>query len=244
MVAFMRRVRRAIMAVLTALLLQGLPALAGDRPVVVELFTSQGCSSCPPAEAYLRDLAKRPDVIALEFHVDYWDYIGWKDRFAKHDFTERQEGYVGSLKGRYKYTPQMVIGGVSHVVGSKRAAVVAEIARRRAARGDGPALTLSMEGDTMVARIAAGSADGAYDIVLLTFDREHTTDVERGENSGRQLTNAHVVREYEKLGSWTGDAVERRVPMTGRAGNGGCAVLVQKQGYGEIVAAASLPLWR
>jgi len=113
--------------------------------VVVELFTSQGCSTCPPAEAYLRELANRKDILALKFHVDYWDYIGWKDKFAKREFTNRQQGYVCSLKGRYKYTPQMVGGGVSHAVDPKRAMIETEIKRRKQSMGAGPKIDVRKE---------------------------------------------------------------------------------------------------
>lgn len=216
-------------------------AFAEDRPVVVELFTSKGCSSCPPAEAYMRELADRKDILALEFHVDYWDYIGWKDKFAKRAFTNRQQGYVYSLKGRYKYTPQMVVGGVSHAVGSKRGVIEAEIKRRKQSMGAGPKIDVRKENGEIVARIGAGEANGVYDIVFVTFDKNHSTEVKRGENKGKTLVNARVVREYDMLGSWSGEPVNLRIPIAGRPGNGGCAILVQKREYGEIVAAVSLP---
>ncbi|MGB0552415.1 MAG: DUF1223 domain-containing protein [Alphaproteobacteria bacterium] len=161
----------------------------------MELFTSQGCSSCPPAEAYMRELADRKDILALEFHVDYWDYIGWKDKFAKRAFTNRQQGYVYSLKGRYKYTPQMVVGGVSHAVGSKRGVIEAEIKRRKQSMGAGPKIDVRKENGEIVARIGAGEANGVYDIVFVTFDKNYSTEVKRGENKGKTLVNARVVRE-------------------------------------------------
>jgi len=219
-------------------------AQAGERPVVVELFTSQGCSSCPPAEAYLRDLAKRDDVIALEFHVDYWDYIGWKDKFAKREFTDRQQGYVESLKGRYKYTPQMVIDGVSHTVGSNRGKVEALIKRQKQSQDAGPKIKVRKEAGSIVAKISAARTSETYDIVFVTFDKEHQTAVKRGENRGRNLINARVVREYEMLGNWNGSPVDLTIPIAGRPGDGGCAILVQKRGYGEIIAAVSLPFER
>lgn len=224
-----------------ALLATSVAARAADRPVVVELFTSQGCSSCPPAEAYLQDLAKRDDILALEFHVDYWDYIGWKDRFAKRAFTNRQQGYVYSLKGRYKYTPQMVVDGVSHAVGSNRRAIEREIERRRSAMQDGPRIAVRKSDGNIYARIGGAETDGMYDIVFVTFDKDHKTEVKRGENRGRTLVNARVVREYEMLGSWNGAPVDLKIPIAGRPGNGGCAILVQKREYGEIIAAVSLP---
>ena len=216
-------------------------AQAAERPIVVELFTSQGCSSCPPAEAYLRDLAKRDHVIALEFHVDYWDYIDWKDKFAKREFTDRQQGYVESLKGRYKYTPQMVIDGVTHTVGSNRGKVEALIDRQKRYKNSGPKIRVRKEAGSIVAKISAARTSDTYDIVFVTFDKEHETAVKRGENRGRNLINARVVREYEMLGKWTGSPVDLTIPIAGRPGNGGCAILIQKRGYGEIIAAVSLP---
>lgn len=189
----------------------------------------------------MRVLAERDDVIALEFHVDYWDYIGWKDRFAKREFTDRQQGYVGSLKGRYKYTPQMVVGGVAHAVGSNRSAIETEIERRKREAVDGPEITVRKENGAIIANIGAGKADGDYDILFVTFDKNHSTEVKRGENRGQTLVNARVVREYEMLGSWNGTPRHLRIPIAGRPGNGGCAILVQKRAYGEIVAAISIP---
>lgn len=237
----MKNPLRIIAALVTTTFLAMTGALADDRPVVVELFTSQGCSSCPPAEAYMQELAKRDDVIALEFHVDYWDYIGWKDRFAKEAFTNRQQGYVYSLKGRYKYTPQMVVGGSAHAVGSNRGAIEAEIDKRKRSAKKGPKIKVHKEDGNIIAKIGGAKADGMYDIVFVTFDKDHSTEVKRGENRGRTLVNARVVREYEMLGSWSGAPVELSIPIAGRPGNGGCAILVQKREYGEIVAAVSLP---
>src|SRR5277367_5521376 len=110
---------KAILLVL-ALMLSSVAQAGETRPVVVELFTSQGCNSCPPADAYLGELAKRPDVLALSLHVDYWDYIGWRDPFAQHAFTLRQRDYSHALSERYVYTPQMVINGQLQGVGSQR----------------------------------------------------------------------------------------------------------------------------
>src|SRR3546814_8056233 len=120
---------------------------SAQHPVVVELFTSQGCSSCPPAEAYLADLAARKDVIALEYHVDYWDFIGWKDLFAKPEFTARQHSYVEALGGREVYTPQLVIAGATHEVGSHRDEVERQIVKLRRDVDEGPAVPLGKQGD-------------------------------------------------------------------------------------------------
>jgi hypothetical protein len=216
---------------------------AGTEPVVVELFTSQGCSSCPPAEAFLNELAPRKDVIALEFHVDYWDYIGWKDAFAKPGFTKRQKDYVSSLKGRYSYTPQMVIDGRAHVVGSHRDEVESLIERYRAEDAGGPVVKINYQDKDELVDVSVGADSretGTYDVMLFTFDKPHTTDVRRGENRGRVLTNANVVREMIRLGTWSGKAQTYKTSLSGKDGNGGCAVVVQKHDLGPVLAAAKV----
>jgi hypothetical protein len=218
------------------------PVFAADkRPVVVELFTSQGCSSCPPAEAFLNDLTKRKDVIALEFHVDYWDYIGWKDLFAKPEFTARQKSYVTSMGSRYAYTPQMVIDGREHVGGSHRAKVESVIRKAQANASKAPPIKMRREGKNLIISVGAARASGDYVVTMATFDKPHVTKVKRGENRGMTLTNANVVRELVKIGDWNGKAAEYTISLDGTDGDGGCAILVQKKGHGPVLAAASMP---
>ena len=218
------------------------PVTAGQKaPVVVELFTSQGCSSCPPAEAYMRELANRDDVIGLEFHVDYWDYIGWKDKFADPKFTKRQKFYVRSLGARYAYTPQMVVGGRKHVVGSRRSAVEKLIREMQRAAPEEPRVSLRREGETLVIDIGGAQVADSYDVTFVTFDKPHTTKVRRGENRGQTLVNANVVRELAVVGTWSGKAASYRVSLAGKKGDGGCAVIVQKRGPGPVLAAARIP---
>lgn len=213
-----------------------------DSPVVVELYTSQGCSSCPPAEAFLGELAKRPDVIALEFHVDYWDYIGWKDPFASARYADRQRAYSSVLGARYVYTPQMVIQGQTHEVGSKRYQVEQKISHFRSAAGAGPELTLRRVGDDVIVRVGGDKApEEAYDIFFVAFDARHETEILRGENRGKTLVNSNIVRDFERVGRWSGEPVELKVSLDGKKGDGGCAVLVQAAANGPIVAAAILP---
>lgn len=210
-------------------------------PVVVELFTSQGCSSCPPAEAYLGDLAKRPDLVTLEFHVDYWDYIGWKDPFSNREYTKRQQAYSESLGGRYVYTPQMVINGAAHEVGSKRGAVEDLIRTSQAQSApDAPTLRLTRNGDSIVVNLDGPAPVAPLDVVFLAYDGRRETKVTRGENSGQTLVNAHVVRGMERIGQWSGGPAEFTVALKGRKGDGGCAVIAQKAGHGPIAAAAAL----
>ncbi len=180
------------------------------RPVVVELFTSQGCSSCPPADALLRVLAReRGDVLALAFHVTYWDRLGWPDRFALAEATARQRGYAGISGVGGVYTPQMVVDGVSDVVGSDRPRVLAAIARAAERAGAGLAVGVGYEGDRVL--VTLGDGPGAGRVVLVGFDPEHRTAVGRGENAGRVLVEANIVRSVVGLGEWSGVAREMRV---------------------------------
>ncbi len=232
-----------IIAAAALLALSTLPPAQADTqfPVVVELYTSQGCSSCPPAEAYMRELAQRDDVIGLEFHVDYWDYIGWKDMFADPAFTKRQKQYVRRLGARYTYTPQMVIGGSVHAVGSERDTVEKHIRAARDATGSRPPVTLRREGETLIIEIGNAPVSGTYDVTFVAFDKPHTTKVRRGENRGQTLINANVVRELAVVGKWSGKAATYRVSLAGKKGDGGCAVIVQNRGPGRVLTAARLP---
>lgn len=226
-------------------------ALAADDtpPVVVELFTSQGCNSCPPAEALLAELADRDGVIALEFHVDYWDYIGWSDPFADPSYTHRQRFYNQLFGSPYNYTPQMVIDGRAHEVGSRETAVEARIEaaamKRMMDADDGalPELNVAMdEAGGMVVTLDGPAPDGgSYRILLAGFDDRHVTEVEAGENSGRTLVNRHVVRSLTTLDAhWSGGPALHRIRADMMSGDGGCAVLIQDMDTGTIAAAQML----
>ncbi len=223
--------------------LQLAEGMGAKRPVVVELYTSQGCSSCPPADELLGELAGQPGVLALSFHVDYWDYIGWKDPFAAAQYTERQRDYAAKLGLRYIYTPQIVVDGRHDVVGSKRRAVTRAI--EESAKTE-PAVTVTLEdADGGRVRLSAGTAPaGGATVWLVTFDDSHKTQVARGENSGRALTNSNVVREMTALGTWTGE--EKTFPLdlaAARAeGRGGCGVIVQQGRGGPVIGAAMIDL--
>ncbi|MFQ5956043.1 MAG: DUF1223 domain-containing protein [Kiloniellales bacterium] len=229
-----------ILAPIAALLIGAPGGNAAEEPVqprtVVELFTSQGCSSCPPADAFLGELAKRPDVIALGFHVDYWDYIGWKDPFASPDFTNRQRAYAQALGRRYVYTPQMVVDGMSHATGSR----VGEVERLIAQRHGSQRLPVRLvRGGPDRLKVSVGSAAGAgpADVWFVTYTRARTTDVARGENSGRRLTDYNIVRRITHLGRWAGAAADFTATL-GEEEADGCAVLVQAEGHGEILGSA------
>jgi hypothetical protein len=240
--------RAFILALSMALTGLAAPAAAGDAPplVVVELFTAQGCSSCPPADIYLGELAQRPNVLALAWHVDLWDYIGWADPFARPWATARQRGYQQSLNERFIYTPQMVVNGAAQGVGSERDAIEALLrAAAAAAPPPHPELTLRRRQDgALLVEVGAGESPprAPADIWLIGFDRPHETRVLRGENEGQTLTDYQVVRSYRRLGGWPGWSLELVVPAAEAAalGDGGIAVVLQAAQLGPVLAAARI----
>jgi hypothetical protein len=194
------------------LVLGATPATAGERPTVVELFTSQGCSSCPPADALLAQLASRPEVLALSFHVDYWDALGWKDPLSSPAATRRQERYARLLGLATVYTPQIVVDGKWQAVGSDRAAVERGLDIARRGRVEVPvALAL----DNGVARIKLGrtNAPVSGSVLLIGFDRRHVTAVGRGENSGRTLADVDVVRGIDEVAQFDGRSSVVEAPV-------------------------------
>ncbi len=214
-------------------------------PVVVELFTSQGCNSCPPADEFLGELAERPDIIALSLHVDYWDYIGWKDPYASPQVTARQRGYAERLGLRYVYTPQMVIDGRTDVAGVRRKEVLRAIEKAALERKGLQVRFENTDGGRIV--IPAGHApEGGAAVWLAVFDRSHETSVPRGENAGRKLSNYNVVRELSRIATWHGERLEIPFDMAAAAAQGrdGCAVIVQQEPAGPVLGAAQMPLER
>jgi len=227
-------------------LLFGIGTASADerRPVVVELFTSQGCNSCPPADAFLGELTARPDVLALSLHVDYWDYIGWKDPFAQRAYTERQRNYSRALNQRFVYTPQMVVDGALQGVGSERATInkLIDKAHRIAASGPAVAVTpVSGSGDQRVVHVGDGKAAAPAKVWLVFYDSKHETPVHAGENSGRKLANYNVVRTLIPIGEWTGRAADFSVDLDAiDADCDGAAVIVQTAETGPIIAATRI----
>lgn len=207
-------------------------AQAGDKaPIVVELFTSQGCSSCPPANANLIELSKRPDVLALSFSVTYWDYLGWKDIFGRKEFTERQVTYEPALGERGPFTPQMVINGRVSSVGIRLSQVEDLVAA--ADTSGGPSVDLAVG----KVEIGAGEApaDGA-DIWLVRYDPNVVVvPVRRGENGGASLPHTHVVHALARLGIWKGEATSFDLPTAPEGLR--TAVLVQEPRGGPILSA-------
>lgn len=232
----------ALMAALALFAVLGGPASAGERgrpPTVVELFTSQGCNSCPPADALLGELAKQPDLVALTYNVHYWDYLGWRDTLGSSHNTERQQDYAARLGRRGVYTPQMVIGGHIDVVGSNRRAVANAIDRDQH-RSD-PALDVhfTTKDDMVLVQITGAAYADSATIWLVRYERRHDVPIERGENAGHTLSYFNVVREYTSLGLWRGHAMEIALDRDdlAKGGANGCAVLVQLNDKGTIVGA-------
>ncbi|WP_461425476.1 DUF1223 domain-containing protein [Gymnodinialimonas sp.] len=214
------------------------PALADD-PVVVELFTSQGCSLCPPADALLGELAEREDVIALALHVDYWDYIGWADTFAHTAFTQRQHAYGEAAGSTVVYTPQMVIGGVDHVIGNRTMEVADAIAAHRSIANPVSVETTPEQGGWQVRAVWIGEGQAPQMIVqVVTYSPQEHVDITRGENAGLSTAYHNVVRSWQVVADWSGaQAFEAQVLPTGDMPH---VVIVQTDGHGAILGAARL----
>ena len=209
---------------------------AGE-PVVVELFTSQGCSSCPPADRILGELAKDDDVIALALHVDYWDYLGWKDEFASPEHTKRQRSYARANGERTIYTPQMVIGGIDHVVGSK-GMKVAQLVRKHSERRLPVTVQLQRQGGTVSIRATAAGDVPNVVVQIATYSPLQTVAVRRGENAGRTLTYHNVVQKIVPVGTWNGQGTYSASANV----NAGTpvVVLMQARNGGAILGASRL----
>ena len=216
------------------------PALAdaqtAPRPLVVELFTSQGCSSCPPADAIVAELARsRPDILPLTFHVTYWNDLGWRDPFSLDAATERQRRYVAQSVSPDVYTPALVIDGSHDVVGSDASAVQAGVVGGQAEwRTQAPVAIARVTGGGLAITVGEGAGHGT--VLLLGFDGQHRTPVGRGENGGRTLLEANVVRSISVAGLWSGSAL--RLPVSRPAGEE-VAVIVQADD-GRILGASRL----
>jgi hypothetical protein len=234
---------RTCAAVLLLLAVAGSSAVpAQSRPTVIELFTSQGCSSCPPADAYLGTLRERTEVLALAFHVDYWNSPEWRDPFALAVSTARQDRYVRTLGKSGEYTPQFIIDGRTELRGSR-----AELDARALAEPK-PGVALSLLEADGVLRVDVGSAPGhggASEVVLVSYRGYASTTVGGGENGGRTLEDFNAVRSLRVLGSWRGEPGHFEVPLASLPADAtAVAVLVQVAGQGPILGAASHALGR
>jgi hypothetical protein len=197
---------------LLCLALFAAPAGAAQRPVVVELFTSEGCSSCPPADALLAELAARPDVLAFSFHVDYWDRLGWKDPFSSRAATRRQYHYAELLGLATVYTPQIVVDGKWQAVGSDRAAVESALVAAERNRDQVPVTLVVDHGHAQVV-LMPRAIEAPAGVLLIGFDRRHVTAVAGGENGGRTLAHVDVVRNFEEVAKFDGQASAIDLPI-------------------------------
>lgn len=204
--------------------------------VVVELYTSQGCSSCPPADEFVSMLAANPQILPLALHVDYWDYIGWADKFAHPKFTDRQRAYAKAVGSRTIYTPQLIIGGADRIEGFAPEET-AERLRAHLEAGTPVRLTVTREGDKLVIRAEADPPlDEPVRVQLVRYKPEETVTIERGENAGKTVTYTNIVTSWERIGDWSG-----REPLELTAhfpGDEPGAVIVQHEGPAAILAAA------
>lgn len=234
--------RWLVVLVLNLMLAAGVAPAAERSGVVVELYTSQGCSSCPAADAYLSELAQRADVVALAFHVDYWDHLGWRDPYARHGNSKRQRNYVAALGARYVYTPQMVVDGSYQDVGSNRQRIeylIAKAARQRAA---GPMIGLAGR-ELSIGDMPVALDGGEVGIWVFYFARARQNDVASGENRGRTMRSTNVVRAVQSLGPYDGKARSMALDLANvPADCDGVAVLVQQAGPGRVIAARAFDL--
>ena len=222
-------------------------AHAGEKRAVIELFTSQGCSSCPSADRLLGELSRDRTLIALSLSVDYWDYLGWKDTLALPAHTQRQRGYAKSRGDRQVYTPQAVINGVAHAVGSDRAALARAIAQSRSKPGTMavPVNLSNVDGRITVA-IPDSSSDARGEVWLCGLKKAAAVQISRGENRGRTVTYHNVVRGWRKLGDWSGKSASWTMSRSDlKAGVDEAAVIVQERpnGHpGRVLGAATIAL--
>ena len=211
------------------------PAVAGG-PTVIELFTSQGCSSCPPADKLMHELAKMDDLLPLALHVDYWDYIGWKDIFADPGHTERQRGYAAMAGARTIYTPQMVIGGKDHVIGNRPGEVAAHL-KAHGSMASYVDVSVSRDGDTVdIKATSTKSFQRPLFVRVVEYAPHETVNIKRGENAGRTIDYVNVVRGWQLAGKWsTGSDWSGTAKLSS---DNKFAVIVQEGPHGAILAAA------
>jgi hypothetical protein len=230
----------------SALVAQGAaePPKPAANPAVLELFTSQGCSACPPADALLAELGKRPGLVTLSYSVDYWNYLGWHDTLSSPANSERQRDYARMRGDGAVYTPQVVVDGLMHVNGSNEAAIEMAV-RKSAAQLEAVKVAVSMhaEGDTLV--IGVGAAPATSDkrdatVWLGVAKDKETVAITRGENRGKTLSYHHPVRELSPVGMWKGEATTWRLPLKDLRIKGGdhLVALVQVENGGPILGAA------
>lgn len=211
---------------------------AAAAATVVELFTSQGCSSCPPADALLGEVARRPNVIALAYHVDYWDDQGWKDPFSIPEAAQRQRGYVRRLSRAGAFTPQAVVSGDTSFIGSNRTEMSKALAESRDSLG----IALSKTGGHLLIDFTDRWRE-PMDVYVVSYLKEASTQIARGENAKRTLKEFNIVRSLKRLGRWNGSPQRMRVVLAEFPKDAtAVAVLLQRQNQGAIAGAATLAL--
>ena len=210
--------------------------VAAEEVVIVELYTSQGCSACPPADEFVAMLASNPRLLPLALHVDYWDYIGWADKFAQPKFTDRQRAYASAAGSRTIYTPQLIIGGLDRIEGYAPEETAKKL-KAHLAQSPAVRLTTRRVGDELVIRAeAVPPLDAPVRVQLVRYIPEETVTIERGENAGKTITYYNIVTSWEGLGSWSGqEPLELTVPYSGTEPG---AVIVQSEGPAAILGAA------
>ena len=233
----MRRTALALALIFCALIPGAASAAKARQPVVVELFTAQGCSSCTGAGKVLDGLADRPGVLALTLGVDYWNYLGWADTFAKPEYTSRQKAYVRRLSNGDVYTPQVIVDGRAEAAGADQKKIDSLIRQARRAKAPGPKVRWLRRGRV---EVAAGHAPpGGADVWLLRYDPGvQEVAVDKGENRGRKIRERNVVRQLVHLGRWRGKARAYAAPASPSGDMLRTAVLVQGSNGGRILAVA------
>lgn len=212
----------------------GVPVMA-ESVVVVELYTSQGCSSCPPADAFVAMLASDPRILPLALHVDYWDYIGWADHFAQAKFTDRQRAYARAIGSKTIYTPQFIIGGMDRIEGYSPNETQAQLRRHLAAKAN-VELKVERVGDQLVISAEADPPlSEPVRIQVVRYVPEETVSIGRGENAGKTITYHNIVTSWEVVGEWSGQApLSMSAPVEGGLPT---VVILQAGGPAQIVAA-------
>jgi|JI9StandDraft_1071089.scaffolds.fasta_scaffold75623_1 hypothetical protein len=214
------------------------------EPVLAELFTSQGCSSCPPADQIWADLQKRQDLVAISFNIDYWDYIGWKDTLAHRENTLRQQAYAKAMGSRQVYTPQVIIDGKSDAVGNERKELIASLdARVAQTRGKRLPIRLSQSGNIVQIHVPAGTAAEPATVWIAHTSSVRKVPITKGENSGRTMIYSNVVRDIASAGTWNGQALTLQVPVQPRdkgETTDGVAAWVQLGSHGQVLGAAQI----
>lgn len=230
-----------ILLALSAAIFLALPltARAQNNPVVLELYTSQGCSSCPPADALFGELSEQPGIIALALHVDYWDYLGWKDSFGRPENTRRQRAYAKVAHERSVFTPQMIIQGQDRLIGHRAKKIAGRIKAHQARKAP-IRLDISRRGDDLHIRVSPLAQDiGAADVQLVRFIPSHEVAIDAGENAGQRFEYTNIVTDWSTVARWDGRSNSEIVLED--IGSDPIAIIVQRARLGAVLSAAKLP---